>query len=96
MLLPVIQLVCSKVIRRFRTIEMARRIGNWSCSEVRAVIRFLRAKNESASAIHSQIMEVYGEEVMSRQHAMKGCHSFQSGRQDVENRNVAGSGRPNS
>ncbi|GFW25701.1 histone-lysine N-methyltransferase SETMAR [Trichonephila clavipes] len=71
---------------------MARRLGNWSCSEV----RFLWAKNVSASAIHSQFVKVYGEEAMSRQHLAKWCHSFQSGRQDVENRSMAGSGRPSS
>ncbi|GFU13523.1 hypothetical protein TNCV_938161 [Trichonephila clavipes] len=42
-----------------------------------------------------KIMEIYGEEVMSRQHVAKYCRFF--GRaQDVENRNMAGSGRPSS
>ncbi|GFT47447.1 hypothetical protein TNCV_3749911 [Trichonephila clavipes] len=31
---------------------------------------------------------------MSRQHVAKLCRSFQSGRQDVENRNMVESGRP--
>ncbi|GFV80529.1 hypothetical protein TNCV_2150631 [Trichonephila clavipes] len=46
--LHVKQLVCGQVVkvsRRFRTIEMARRLGNWSHSEVRALIRFLLAMN---------------------------------------------------
>ncbi|GIY04084.1 histone-lysine N-methyltransferase SETMAR [Caerostris darwini] len=85
-----------KVPRRFRTIEMARRLENWSRLEVRAEVQFLLAKNVSASPIHSQIVEVYGEEARSRQHVAKWCRSFQSSRQDVENRNMAGSGRASS
>ncbi|GFY27637.1 hypothetical protein TNCV_910881 [Trichonephila clavipes] len=60
---------------------MARLFGNWSRLEVPAVIRFLRAKNVSASA-------------MSRNDVAKVCHFFQSDRRDVENRNVTGSGWP--
>ncbi|GFX81909.1 uncharacterized protein TNCV_2571091 [Trichonephila clavipes] len=62
---------------------MARLLGNWSRLEVRTVIRFVWAKNVSAPAT-------------SRQHVAKLCHSFQSGRQDVESRNIIGRGRPNS
>ncbi|GIY82216.1 histone-lysine N-methyltransferase SETMAR [Caerostris darwini] len=75
---------------------MARRSENWSRLEVPAVIRFLWAKNVSASDIHSQIVDVYGEEAMSRQHVAEWCRSFQSGRQDVENRTMAGRDRSSS
>ncbi|GFX14255.1 histone-lysine N-methyltransferase SETMAR [Trichonephila clavipes] len=75
---------------------MARRLGNRSLLEVRTVIRFLCAKNVSVSVIHSQIVEIYGEEAISKQHVAKRCHSFQSGRQDIENRNMAGNGWPSS
>ncbi|GFX12826.1 histone-lysine N-methyltransferase SETMAR [Trichonephila clavipes] len=75
---------------------MARHLGNWSRLEVRAVIRSLWEKNVSASDIYSQIMEVYGAEAISRQHEAKWCHYFESGRQDFENRNVAGSCRSSS
>ncbi|GFT69374.1 histone-lysine N-methyltransferase SETMAR [Trichonephila clavipes] len=70
---------------------MARLLGNWPRFERRAVIRFLWAKNVSASDIHIQIVEVYGEKAMSRQHVAKWCLSFQSEKPDVENRNMAGS-----
>ncbi|GFW81177.1 hypothetical protein TNCV_4805451 [Trichonephila clavipes] len=60
------------------------------------MIQFLWAMNVSASDIHSQIVEVYGEESISRQLVAKRCHSFQSGRQDVENRNMAGNAWPSS
>ncbi|GFW26589.1 histone-lysine N-methyltransferase SETMAR [Trichonephila clavipes] len=63
---------------------------------MRGVIRFLWAKNVSACGIHCQILEVYSEEAMDIQHVVKWCHSFQSGRKDVENRNMAGNGRPSS
>ncbi|GIX93649.1 histone-lysine N-methyltransferase SETMAR [Caerostris darwini] len=99
MALLVIQLFCLQVVkvpRRFRTIEMARRLENWSQLEVRVVIRFLWTRIVSASDIHSQIVEVYSEEAMSRQHVAKWCRSFQSGRQDVENRTMAVSGRASS
>ncbi|GFV48961.1 histone-lysine N-methyltransferase SETMAR [Trichonephila clavipes] len=62
---------------------MAKFLRNWSRLTVRAVIRFLCAKNVSASA-------------MSRQHVAKLCPSFQSGIQNVENQNRSGSGRPSS
>ncbi|GFV64551.1 hypothetical protein TNCV_4965321 [Trichonephila clavipes] len=41
---------------------MARLLGNWSCLELRNVIRTLWPKNMSASNINSQIVEVYDEE----------------------------------
>ncbi|GFS81889.1 histone-lysine N-methyltransferase SETMAR [Nephila pilipes] len=74
---------------------MARRLEKWSRIEVRAVIRFLWAKN-GASEIHRQIVEVYGDKAMSRQQVAKWCRSFQAGREHVENRNMEASGRPSS
>ncbi|GFT52157.1 histone-lysine N-methyltransferase SETMAR [Trichonephila clavipes] len=71
---------------------MARRLGNWSCLEVRAMFRILWAKNVSASEIYSQIVEVYGEEAMIRLHVAKWYHFFQSGRQIVKNHNMAANG----
>ncbi|GFU80635.1 hypothetical protein TNCV_1549021 [Trichonephila clavipes] len=38
------------------------------------------------TAMEGQIVEVYGEEAMSRKHVAKWCRSFQSGRKDVKNR----------
>ncbi|GFS90427.1 hypothetical protein TNCV_4096431 [Trichonephila clavipes] len=57
MALLVIQLVCGLVVkapRWFRTTDMARLLENWSRLEVRAVIRFLWAKNAFASAMSRQ------------------------------------------
>jgi hypothetical protein len=45
---------------------MATRLEQWYKEEVRAVIRFLNARHVSAAEIHRQLVEVYGEEVMSR------------------------------
>ncbi|GBM75478.1 hypothetical protein AVEN_54078-1 [Araneus ventricosus] len=69
-------------------------LKKWSRLEVRDLILFLWTNNVSTSEIHSQIVEVYGEEAISR-HVAKFCHSFQSGREDVGNRNREASGRPN-
>ncbi|GFU66556.1 hypothetical protein TNCV_4357121 [Trichonephila clavipes] len=96
MTLLVLQLVCWLVVkdpRRFKRIEKTRRLGNSSCLKVQVMIRFLWAKNKSASDMHSQIGEVYGEEAMNRQHVAKWCHYFPSCRQDVENSNRVGNGR---
>ncbi|GFY14974.1 hypothetical protein TNCV_235241 [Trichonephila clavipes] len=67
---------------------MARLLGNCSRLEVRAMNRFLWAKNLPESEIHSQIMEVYVEEAMNRQHVEKLCHSNQSDGKYVENGNM--------
>ncbi|XP_035228570.1 uncharacterized protein LOC118200722 [Stegodyphus dumicola] len=75
---------------------MARRLEKWSRIEVRAVIRFLWAKNVAASEIHRQIVEVYGDKAMSRQQVAKWCCSYQAGREHVENRNMEASGRRSS
>jgi hypothetical protein len=40
-------------------------IENQSSVEVRAVIRFLNAKQKSLSEIHKEVVEVYGENVIS-------------------------------
>jgi hypothetical protein len=48
-------------------LNMATRLEQWSKEEVRSVIRFLNARHVSAAEIHRQLVEVYGEEVMSRQ-----------------------------
>ncbi|GFV71732.1 histone-lysine N-methyltransferase SETMAR [Trichonephila clavipes] len=75
---------------------MVRRLGNWSRLEVRAMIRFLWAKNVYECDIRCQIVKVYDEKAMNRQHIAKWCHSFESGRQDVENRNMVRKSRSSS
>ena len=44
---------------------MAKHIENPANCEIRAVIRFLQAKNIQPANIHRQVCEVYGEGVMS-------------------------------
>ncbi|GFT56698.1 histone-lysine N-methyltransferase SETMAR [Nephila pilipes] len=63
---------------------------------MRAIIRFLWAKNVAASEIHRQIDEVYGDKAMNRQQVAKWYRSFQAGREHEENRNMEASGRPSS
>ncbi|GFV54776.1 histone-lysine N-methyltransferase SETMAR [Trichonephila clavipes] len=70
----------------YKTIKITRYLQNWFRLEERAVIRFLWGKNVSASGIHNQIVEVYGDELMSRQHVANGVALFN---QQVENLNMA-------
>jgi hypothetical protein len=62
---------------------MAVSIQNPTKYEVRAVIRFLHAKRESAAEIHRQLVSVYGEGVMNRQNVAKWCREFEARRSDV-------------
>jgi hypothetical protein len=50
--------------------KMAVSIQNPAKCEVRAVIRFLHAKEETAAEIHRQLVSVYGEDVMNRQNGV--------------------------
>jgi hypothetical protein len=59
-------------------LSMATRREQWSKKEVRAVIRFLNARNVSAAEIYRQLVEVYGEEVISRQECGKVVCTLQS------------------
>ena len=67
-------------------------MDRWSTVEVRAVVRFLNARNFSAAEIHRQLVEVYGKNVTSRQSVVKWCSKFKNGR--VETDDYARSGRP--
>ncbi|GBN22908.1 hypothetical protein AVEN_142014-1 [Araneus ventricosus] len=52
--------------------------------EIRAVIRFLRAKRCNCTEIYRQLHEVYGETAMSRQAIAKWCNMFENGRTDID------------
>ena len=58
---------------------MATRLEQWSKEEVRAVIHFLHVRHVSVAKIHSHLVEVYREEVMSCQSVVKRCSGFKSG-----------------
>lgn len=64
--------------------NMSARLDQWNKQEVRAVIRFLNAKNLSAAEIHRQLVDVYGEDVMTRQSVAKWCVHFRAGRVIME------------
>ena len=49
---------------------------NYAKCEVRSVIRFLTAKGLHASEIRRQLVEVYGESVMSEGKVRQWCRSF--------------------
>jgi hypothetical protein len=60
--------------------KMAGLAGTWSNIEVRSVIRFLRLKGTSPAAIHRQLVEVYGANVMSQKHVWVLCTAFDNAR----------------
>ena len=61
----------------FKTIE-----GAAGC-EIRAVIRFLNARNVLPSEIHHQICKMYGDNVISDGMVLKWVWMFNEGRQNV-------------
>jgi len=61
----------------FMTIE-----GATDC-EIRAVIRFLKARNVLPNEIHHQICQVYGDNVMSDGMVRKWVWMFNEGRENV-------------
>ena len=60
--------------------------------EVRAVIRFLSARNISAAEINRQITEVHGPNIMSDSKVRKWVRAFNEGRENVHDE--PRSGRP--
>jgi hypothetical protein len=50
---------------------MAALLKQWSMNEVCAVIHFLNARNVLAGEINCQLVEVYGEDVMSEERVAK-------------------------
>jgi transposase len=71
---------------------MAVSIQNLAKCEVRALIRFLHAKGETAAEIHHQLLSVYGEDIMNRQNVAKWCRKFEAVGSDVHDE--IKSGRP--
>ena len=55
-------------------ITMCAAINNPTSCEVRAVIRFLLARNNNDAEIHRQFCEVYGPNVMSNSKVRQWCH----------------------
>ncbi|GBM00672.1 hypothetical protein AVEN_118021-1 [Araneus ventricosus] len=70
----------------FKTIS-----DNADC-EVRSVIRFLNAKKVKPAEIHRQLVEIYGENVMTDGMVRKWVRQFNDGRTNVHDE--ARSGRP--
>ena len=51
--------------------------------EIRAVIRFLKARNVLPNEIHHQICQVYGDNAMSDDMVMKWVRMFNEGRENM-------------
>ena len=59
-------------------------INNPASCEVRAVIRFLLARNNNSAEIHRQLCEVYGPNAMSDSKVRPWCRLFEEGRTNVQ------------
>jgi transposase len=55
-------------------------IENLSSVGVHAVIQFLNAKQKLPTEIHKKVVEVYGENVISRKQVSVWCNQFKEGR----------------
>ncbi|GBN96570.1 hypothetical protein AVEN_208380-1 [Araneus ventricosus] len=71
---------------------MFKTISDPADCEVRSVIRFLNAKNVKPAEIHRQLVEIYGENVMTDGMFRKWVRQFNDGRTNVHDE--ARSGRP--
>ncbi|GBN96509.1 hypothetical protein AVEN_84905-1 [Araneus ventricosus] len=71
---------------------MFKTIADPADCEVRSVIRFLNAKNVKPAEIHRQLVEIYGENVMTDGMVRKWVRQFNDGRTNVHDE--ARSGRP--
>jgi transposase len=65
-------------------------IENPSSVEVRAVIRFLNVKQNSPNEVHKEVVEVYGENVISRKQVSVWCNQFKEGRTSLLDEERAG------
>jgi transposase len=67
-------------------------IDNPASSEIRAVIRFLHAKNMSAAEIHRELCAVYGQNVTSEGTVRQWYRMYKNGQTNVHDEER--SGRP--
>jgi hypothetical protein len=65
-------------------------IENPSSVEVRAVIQFLNAKQKLPTEIHKELVEVYGEHLISRKQVSVWCNQFKKGRMSLLDEECAG------
>jgi hypothetical protein len=71
---------------------MAALLQSWTRKEIRAVVRFLNAKAVAPVEIHRQLVEVYGDSVMTKKQVYVWCNNFNAGRCSVADEQR--SGRP--
>ena len=62
---------------------MFKKIENAASCEVRAVIKFLNARNVRPCDIHRQLKEVYGDNVMDESSVRRWCRNFNLGRENT-------------
>jgi hypothetical protein len=59
-------------------------IDNPAICEIRAIIRFLHAKNTIAVEIHPELRTIYGQTVMSEGNVRQWCRMFKAGRTNIQ------------
>lgn len=72
--------------------KMSKAIANLADCKIRAVIRFLKARDMKVVEIHRLISKEYGDNAMSDGMVRKRVHSFNEGSTNMHD--VAGSGQP--
>jgi hypothetical protein len=65
-------------------------IDNPAGCEIRAVVRFLHAKNTSAADVHGELCAVYGQIVSSEGTARQWCRMFKDGQTNVHDEELSG------
>jgi hypothetical protein len=65
--------------------ELCPAIDNPTSSEIRAVIRFLWAKNMSTAEIHRELCAIYDQNVMSEGAVSQWCRMFKDGQPNIHN-----------
>lgn len=71
---------------------MFKTISNLADCEMRYVMQFINAKNVKSAAIHRQLVEIYGKNVMTDGMVRKWVSQFNNGRTNIHDK--AWSGQP--
>ncbi|UYV63100.1 hypothetical protein LAZ67_2003132 [Cordylochernes scorpioides] len=77
------QVILGRSVAVWQPFAMELPLSSPAKCELRSVIRFLNAKNNSPVEIHRQLVEVYGEKCMDIKNVRKWCREFNEGQINV-------------
>ncbi|UYV70239.1 hypothetical protein LAZ67_7002260 [Cordylochernes scorpioides] len=89
---PTFPVILGRSVAVWQPFAMELPLSSPAKCELRLLIRFLNAKNNSPLEIHRQLVEVYGEKCMDIKNVQKWCRKFNEGRMNVHDEQR--SGRP--